>query len=206
MRILPVVLFALALTSSGAFANTVPIPGQGASITIPDDWTLTKHPDTVLVATSPGQVTALGIVVASNLHEMSVDDPVYIVAMEQGYMDKAKKEGSSVKVTDAGVRHLNGVPAAFVETEQVFPGDRTLYSQAYNVGANGKILDTRDPYMEPSLPKIAESLHFDQPPQLPGPDVFLIHRLGEVGGVIVLLSFAAWGLRLLIRRYLAEKS
>jgi hypothetical protein len=206
MRILTAVLFVLALAAPGAFANTVPIPGQGASITIPDDWTLMKRPNTVLVAAAPGEVTALGILVASNLHELSVEDPNYLGAMEQGYLEKAKKDGSSVKVTDAGLRHLNGVPAAFVETEQLFPGNRTLYSQAYNVAANGKFLaitlDTRDPYMEPTLQKIAGSLHFDQAPQLPGPAVFLIHRLGEIGGVIVILAFTAWGLRLLSRRYL----
>jgi hypothetical protein len=208
MRILTAVLFVLALAAPGAFANTVPIPGQGATITIPDDWTLMKRPDTVLVAAAPGEVTALGVVVVSNLHEWSVDDTAYLQAMEQGYLDKAKKDGSTVKVTDAAILHINGVPAAFVETEQLFPGNRTLYSQAYNVAANGKYLvitlDTRDPFMEPTLKKIAQSLHFDQSPQLPGPFVFLIHRLGEIGGVIVLLAVAAWGLRLLMRRYMSN--
>ena len=61
MRYFPLLLLCFALSAPTLAAKTIPVRGQGFSITIPDDWTVVKRPNVVLVAAAPGQTTALGI-------------------------------------------------------------------------------------------------------------------------------------------------
>ena len=195
----------LALAPLGAAANTVPVPSQGASIAIPDDWTVLKRPNVVLVAAAPGETAALGILVSANHDLRQVDSPAAIDGIKQGLQDKAAQEGASLKVIEAGPRVLNGVPAGFLQTEQDLPGGRVIYNRTYHLAANGKLflltLDAKDKGSDPVLQQIAESFRFDRPPELPGPSDFFVHRLGEICGVVLLLGLAAFLIRVAIRRW-----
>lgn len=202
---------ALALTSIGVAANTVPVSGEGVSITIPDDWVLLNRPDLALVAAAPGETTALGITVKANDDHLRVDNSRYFVDLERDLLEKSAKSGTSIKIIDSGPRNLDGVPAAFMESEEVFPGNLTVYDLVYHLAANGKFyhltLDTRDSFQVPALEKIAESLRFDHPPVIPPLPVtsnFIEHRLMEITGVVLVVGLAVWIIRRLIRRFAAS--
>lgn len=199
---------ALALTSIEAAANTVPVPGEGVSITIPDDWVLLNRPDLALVAAAPGETTALGITVKSNNDHLRVDNSRYFVDLERDLLEKSAKSGTSIKIIDSGPRNLNGVPAAFMESEEVFSGNMTVYDLVYHLAANGKFyhltLDTRDSFQVPALEKIAESLRFDHPPAIPPLSAtphFIEHRLMEIAGVVLVLVVVVWIIRRLIQHF-----
>ena len=190
----------LVFASLGATARTVPVPAQGATIVIPDDWTLLKRPGVVLVASAPGETAALGILVSANHELRQAATPDDIEAMKQGLLAKAAKQGVPLHVIDAGPRQINGVPAGFVQTEQDFPGGHVIYSRAYDLAADGKLflltLDATDKRTDPALQAMAESFRFNRPPEVPGPSDFFVHRLGEIGGVVLLLGLAAYLTRL----------
>ena len=61
--------------------------------------------------------------------------------------------------------------------------------------------DARDPHQDGALATIAGSFRFDQPPELPGPNDFVVHRMGEVGGSLLILGLAVFLIRLIYQRY-----
>ena len=160
----------------------------------------------LVVAAAPGDLSALGIIVSSNGSQRQADTPDFIRGMTQGIVDKAQAGGSTIKVIDAGPKMLNGVPAAFVQTQQTYPNHQTIYSRAYTVAANGRFyrlsLDTNDPKQDPVLEGIAESFRFAPPPQIPGPNDFIVHRVGEMVGVVLILGVVIFFFRNRIRGYL----
>jgi hypothetical protein len=203
MRHLPIFLLLLAVTIWSAGAKTVPLPGQGASLTIPDDWTVVKRPNVVLFATAPGETAALGVLVSGNDDKRQVDTVDFIHGMAQGIVDEAKANGTAITVLDAGPKVLNGVPAGFVETQQTYPNHQTIYSLAYTMAANDKFyrlsLDTRDPRENPALEEVAASFRFAPPAQVPGPNDFVVHRIGEIAGIVLILGVLIFFFRNKIR-------
>lgn len=203
MRPLSIFLLLLAVTAWSADAKTIPLPGQGANLTIPDDWVVTKRPNVVLFATAPGETAALGLLVSTNSDQHQVNTVEFIRGMAKGIVDKAKANGTTVTILDAGPKVLNEVPAGFVETQQTYPDHQTIYSLAYTLAANGKFyrlsLDTRDAHETPALEEIAASFRFAPPAQVPGPNDFLVHRIGEIVGIALIVGVLIFFLRDRIR-------
>jgi hypothetical protein len=208
MRHLPIFLLLFAATAWSVGAKTIPVPGQGASLTIPDDWTVTKRPNVVLFATAPGETAALGILVSANGDQRQADTVDFIRGMAQEITDRAKANGTAITFIDAGPKVLNGVPAGFVQSQQTYPDPdhQVIYSRTYTLAANGKFyrlsLDTRDPREDPALVVIAESFRFAPPPQVPGPNDFIVHRIGELAGIALILGALVFFFRKKIREYL----
>jgi hypothetical protein len=189
MRIFPVLLSILALSAIGVLAKTVPVPGEGASITIPDDWSVLDRPHLAFVAAAPGETTALAIVIAPYTSPKWVNDPIYILEMQDAILKRALKNRATVKIIDSGAKAINGVPTAYVQVEQTFSGNRIIYSQEYDIAANGKLyalnFDTRDTFVAPALEKIADSFRFDKPPAFPAPVDYMRQRIEEVAATVV---------------------
>jgi hypothetical protein len=208
MRKFPALLLIFVLSALGAGAKTVPLPGAGASITLPDDWKVLDRPNVVFVAAAPGETTALGVTIARHPSNKWVNNPIFILEIQDAYMKRAAKNGASVKVVESGTKSINGVPAAYVDVEMTFSGNRTIYSQEYDIAANGKLFvltfDTRDAFAVPVLEKIADSFRFDKPPQFPAPINILASRIEEVAGTVVgfalLIALALWIRKMILSR------
>ncbi len=183
MQLLGVAL-ALVLSASAALeAKTVELPGQAASIDLPDSWT--AQPQTVvgapsvssliLAAINPEKTSMLQIQFCGNPHGLLAGQPNLVTSTKDQISNQIAARGGQVQFTSEGRIDLNTVPAYLVQYTETTKSSKQIFTRLYQVAANGKLylitLRTVDSASDPGLQTIAGSFRFDAPPTLPSPPV-----------------------------------
>lgn len=163
-------------------AKTIDIPTTDAHLDLPDDWTVMNRDDIALYAFSSGTGASATISLFVNDKGQTVDQPQFVANMERVLLERAKKEGATMKMLSEGSTDLNGVPADFLQAELAFPEGGVAYARSYALAENKSILVmtllSRDPTADASLQKIARTLRFDRPPLLPDANLWRNYHLG----------------------------
>ena len=167
-----------------ADARITPIPNEGASLVVPDDWKTEQHDGFSLVVVSPDEKSTVTVRVIPNHHEAKVDESFYLQAVKEVREKMAKQNHSSLIIVEAGTAAINGVPASYIHTEEPLPSGQTIYSRDFLVAANGKFYgltgDTADPFLDSRINDIIGTFHFDRPPVLPDIERPFYRRFAQV--------------------------
>jgi hypothetical protein len=184
ITLVPGLLLVLAVMP-GAMARLVPIPSQGMSMEIPDDWQLYRqNGGDGFIAGSTGNSVGLSFGVEPNKEQKRIDQSAFLDTMSKIRVGKAKKDHGSILNLEAGTVLLNGVPAEFLHSEEPMPAGRTLYTRDYLIAANGKFyslsLYSNDPFVDQKMGQIAGTLRFNHRPILPDIERPYYHRRDQI--------------------------
>lgn len=206
---------------SAVAAKTVDVPGEAASVDIPDAWTSQTQPPPansgstqsvlILSALSAEKTSLLQIEVCANPRGIMAGQPDLVGNIKDAITNQIVSHGGAVQFTSEGKVALNDVPAYLIQyTTTSSPSAKQVLGRSYEVAANGKLylisLRTFDAASDGDLQGIANSLRFASPPVLPSPPVS--HRWLKIalaaGGGVVLLVLAGVGIYYYRQRQLYE--
>jgi hypothetical protein len=191
------------LASLAAGAKTVTLDGEGASIVVPDAWSVNAQPangvttttSVILSAINPEKSSMLQVLVCANPHGLLAGEPGLIVNIKDNVSNQTLSHGGQIQFTDEGKLTLNDVPAYVIQYKATMPSGPPILGRNYQVAGNGKIyllaLRSVDAMGDVDLQTIAGSFHFDSPPALPVPEAphhRLRYILAAAAGVLLLIG------------------
>ncbi len=184
-------------------AATIDLPGQGASVDLPDTWTSKQQPvddskpasSMILAAINAEKTSMLQIEELGNPHGLLADQPALVSNIKENISNQIVSHGGQMQFTGESKVSLNDVPAYLIQYTETTPDSKQLSARTYQVAANGKLyiisLRTVDAGTDADLQAIANSFRFAAPPVLPTPQA-PVHRiryiLMAVAGVVVLVG------------------
>jgi hypothetical protein len=186
-----------------AGAKTVNLDGEGASIVVPDTWSVKAQPaagsstttSVILSAINPEKSSMLQVLVCANPHGLLAGQPEFIASIKDNLSNQTLSHGGQIQFTDEGKLTLNDVPAYVVQYKATMPSGPPILGRNYQVAGNGKIyilaLRSIDAMGDVDLQAIAGSFRFDSPPALPVPEAprhRLRYYLAAAAGVLLLIG------------------